>query len=260
MMNIGSILIESLRLLRAKPKVFIPRLVTTTLYTVYTLYLMQLTVDMAAALSTPAIVFSFIPKFIPLLAAMPILYVMDIVSYAMYPMIVADYRENRPVSLSLALKRSIGAWRVILTLGIVIIVSVAFVSCFSGVAVAAAVLMHNFLLLAFSAMFALAMIILFIITVFFVIPLAIVEGKGVKDSFRESFKLGIKYRVGLFKLNMIFIVVIAATTALALAEKYGSAVTAASVIAFIALRLITAVVYTYLSVTNPMAYLEVRSK
>jgi hypothetical protein len=84
------------------------------------------------------------------------------------------------------------------------------------------------------------------------------EKRGVIDSFRQSMSLGLKHKGDLLKINLIFLLLLAVTMVLGAVQGSGTMASALAMLAFLIVRLVEAVVYTYLSVTNPMAYLAVR--
>lgn len=256
-MDVRKILIESLQLLRSRPKAFIPRILTTAVYSFYTLYLMGVTASLSSADSF-RILSDILPRMGLVFASLPLLYFMDILSYAMYPRIVADYREGREISLTAAFMESLKAWRIVLVLGAIIFGMLVVVVC----AVAASVVLMYYtgsvIFVAAAAALVLALLLFFAVAVFFVVPAAVLDGRGVVDSFAESARLGFRYKGGIIKLNLVFVFLVVSTMLMVWAAQGDALLSAASVLVFVALRLVEAVVYTYLSVTNPYAYMQVR--
>jgi hypothetical protein len=256
-MDIGSILKESFGLLKAEPKAFIPRLVTTSLYSFFALYSMWLAADIAAA-ADPRMLPQFVSRTIVLFSMMPALYFIDILSYAMYPRIVEDHRAGRPINLTLALTGGLKAWKTVAALGSLIFAFLVAVVVLSAAAVVAASAAGNPLPIVGAGILVFCLLLLFAILMFFVVPAAVLDGKGVGESFKESIRLGIEHKGGLLKLNAMFMALVIATLAVAYAARADALVSAASLAAFLILRILEAVVYTYLSVSGPFAYMQVR--
>ncbi|MFH0862633.1 MAG: hypothetical protein V1875_06335 [Candidatus Altiarchaeota archaeon] len=270
-MDLAKILLESFRLLRKKPKAFIPRIITTALYSVVIISLMLIFSDLYPALQgggmdgRPDIIASqgvesALWGGLALMAFMPALYFIDLMSYAMYPRIVSDYRSGKEIDLIAALRESAKAWKVVSVLGVLLFIFASLVGSVVAFTYLMYVISGNPLPLIAASLMALAMTLFFAIIAFFVVPSAVVGGRGVLDSFRDSYSLGISHGWDLLKLNTMFLLLIAATMALAYLVKTDETLSAVSLAFFLILRLVEAVVYTYLSVTNPMAYLEVGVK
>jgi hypothetical protein len=256
-MDVRAILTDSLKLLVAKPKVFIPRIITTFLYSVFTLYSMGLTIDM---LDNPqqSLTAPYMGRVAVLFAAMPLLYFIDVLSYAMYPKIVADHQAGREIDLGSALKDGLRVWKVVLALVIILIGFLVFVVITTVTSYVLYLLSGSHIAIIASFILIVALVLFFSIVMFFVVPVAVLEGRGVRASFRESFNIGLKNKVGLFRLNIVFLLLVVITLAMSYLEEANTLTSATLIILFILIRLAGAVVYTYLSVTNPMAYLRVR--
>jgi hypothetical protein len=260
-MNIPKILDDSFRLLLSQPKVFIPRFITTALYSVVTLYSVFLMADVRADISDvmdPQAAAQYLGRTLFLFASMPLLYIVDIISYAMYPRIVADHEARRPINLTSALKDSLKAWKVVIVLGLVIFALMGIIM----VAISASMYMTYVTgtpaFTVAAAVFALGLVLAFSVVMFFVVPASILDGRGVVDSFRQSMRMGIAHGKDLMKMNLMFMGLLLTTLLFAFFSDSGSVLSAASLAVFLVLRLLEAVLYTYISVTNPMAYLHVR--
>jgi hypothetical protein len=256
-MNLREVLADSVRLLAAKPKVFIPRLMTTLIYSAFTLYSMGLTVDM---LGNPqqTLTASYLGRVAVIFAAMPLLYFIDILSYAMYPKIVADHQAGRKIDLVAALKDGLRVWKVVLALVVILLLFLVIVVLTTVTSYAIYLLSGSPIAIIASFLLILGLVLFFSIAMFFVVPVAVLEGKGIIESFRESFSMGVQHKVDLFKLNLIYLLLVIVTLALAYIEESNYLVSASFVALFVVIRLMGAIIYTYLSVTNPMAYLQVR--
>jgi hypothetical protein len=259
-MDLARVLVDSLRLLYDKPLVFVPRLITTAIYSVVMLYLMKiaLSVNEAVEVSDPAALRAIGVRLGVLALSIPFVYFIDIISYAMYPRIVADHQAGRKIDLKGALADSLLAWRIIIILGLALFAFafVAAVMVFPGYYIFLST--GSLLLFIPSLLLALAAVIAFAIVMFFVVPSAILDGHGVIESFRQSMELGLKNKVDLLKINLLFVLLLALTMVMGANMDFGTVASVVSAGIFILVRLLEALVYTYLSVTNPMAYLAVR--
>ena len=258
-MNLREILSGSVSLLKSQPKAFIPRLVMSVLYTAITLYLVGLTAEFMQVMDSAA-VSSFIWRIAVLFIWLPILYFLDILSYAMYPRMVKDHRMGRKMSLSAALKDALHSWRVIMALGLTIF---AFLILLVTVAAPLQYLSYstgNVSYTVLAALLALVLVLAFSVLVFFVVPASIIEGMGVRDSFAASFKLGLLHIKNLLGLNLMFTFMVAVTILFAFWTELEDRLTLLGVASLLAVRCAQTIVYTYVSVANPLAYLSVRVK
>jgi len=255
-MELRAVLADAMKMLLCNPRVFVPRIVTTAMYSAVTVCYVMLTADILSV-EDPVAAYSIGLKALMLLAFMPALYIIDLLSYAMYPRMVADLRASRRVSLSSALRDALAAWRVVLALGLtlfflflVILVSstaLAYIFATSG----------NMLILAVSALAIISLVLIFAILVFFLVPAAVLERGGVIESFRTSVRLGLKHKADILKLNLIFMALLSATVVIALEATLEGGLTFMSLLPFLLVRVLQVVVYTYLSLANPVAYIRV---
>jgi len=112
----------------------------------------------------------------------------------------------------------------------------------------------------FAALVMLAAALSLLVILFFVVPVGVVEKKGVVDAFRHGFSLSMRHKKDLFAINVFFLILTSATFAiLVVAESQGYGMMEASSIAlFVLVRVVQAVMYTYISVVNPYFYIAVR--
>ena len=62
----------------------------------------------------------------------------------------------------------------------------------------------------------------------------------------------------MLKINLVFLALAAVTLAVSLLSEFTGLIALAALIVFLAVRLIQAVIYTYLCVVNPIAYFKIR--
>ncbi len=246
-------------LLLGEPRIFLPRLATTALYSVLTLYAVGLAAE-SLSMGSPAEVSALVWKSAFLVSALPLLYFIDILSYAMYPRMVFDLRSTGKVSLRKALADALRAWRVVVALGLAAFAALVLAASTAGILQYMTYVTGNWLFTLLAAAFAVALALAFSVAAFFIIPSAVLDGAGVSESFRKSLQLGLAHAGGLFKLNLFFLFLVSATLLLAFITEVSGTMSAGSVVLFIVLRIIQAVVYTYVTVANPLAYMLVRVK
>jgi len=256
-MDVLRVLKESLQLLRAKPKVFIPRLVTTAIYSLYLLYMAWAAADLTFPIQPEKAASMLFPSLL-VLASLPLLYFIDILSHAMYPRIVADFRKGNKISLRESLKDGLRAWKVVVALELVLFAFVFIIAAPASVFAATYVYTGNIVPLAIASALAFCLIIAFAVLMFFVVPSAVLEKRGVVESFSKSMRLGVEHRGSLLKLNILFTALLGVTLAVAYYVKADNLLSLASAALFVGVRLLEAVTYTYVSVTNPTAYIHIQ--
>lgn len=252
-MDVLKILSESLNLLKKSPKVFIPRFFTTAAYSIYTLLLASLSASIVSGTKDPSAV---LPFALASFAALPLLYFLDIVTYAMYPQMVSDLDGGRNPSIRKSLSEALKSIKTVLALTFVIM-AFAF---FSTALVLPMLLWARYSqtpyleFLAYGIFFILALV--FSVFVFFVVPSSVLDKEGVLKSFKNSARLGLKYKKELVEINLSFSLLAFASIFLVFKVNLEGSPTLMPVLFYILIRLLQAVVYTYLCIANPVAYIR----
>jgi len=185
-----------------------------------------------------------------------LIYFIDLLTYAMYPSIVRDHHEKKPISLRRALKEALKSWLVLLILGIVIAVLATFI--LFPFMYFISLIWENLYLLLLSLSILIIIIIIFAILVFFVIPVAVIERKGIGHTFRESFRLSFKHKGDVLRINLVFLSLTLLTISLGMLSRFQGIGGYLAILLFILVRSIQALIYTYISVLNPYFYVKVR--
>jgi hypothetical protein len=256
-MDLVKILHDSLLLLRDNPKAFAPRLFTTGLYSLYTLYSIWLAADIASAPSA-ATVIANLNSILLLIIVIPPLYIIDIISYAMYPRIVDDHLKGKRANLWLSFKEAVGQWRVVLAIAVLLIAFLILTTLIASFSLFMVKTSGNIFYAIFAAGILIFTILVFAILMFFVVPSAVLEKKGIFASFKESADLGYRHGFDLLRLNLIFLALVLLTVALAYISREDNLLSSFSIGLFFIVRAAEALLYTYISVTNPVAYLHVK--
>lgn len=267
-MTVIHVLKESTRLLFKRPKIFIPNMSVALIYAAFELILIKLFMDIINEImfASPSefhdILFSNLIPIVGILAFYPILGAMDLITYSMYPSLVSDYHEGRDISLWLALKSSLGSWRVWLTLGLVLLLFLIFVVPIVMIPVMIYLLTENIFFIFLAFFIFITALILLMMAVFFVIPIGVIENEKPIESFKRSYQLAIRYRVEVFSLITMFIIIIIIAFALGNIHGIGlcTEITYFAIAIFILIKIIQSLIYTYICVVNPYFYVHFKNR
>jgi hypothetical protein len=177
---------------------------------------------------------------------------LDILSYAMYPTILEDYRRGTGISLVKSLSKALKAINTVIAFAFAIFIYGLLVSVAIAPIFLIGYINSNIAFLALSFILISSALIAFSVFAFFVVP------EGVVESFKQSAKLGFKHRWDLIKINIFFALIAIATLYLVFVSELSGPINIVSIAAYILVRLMQAVVYTYLSLVNPAAYFSVK--
>lgn len=269
-MRLLSVLKNSFSLLRKRPKLFVPNLVSAFVYTFLWLALIftvasslhQTFFSPTQAISpkeaeTTLQSLSILLLFIPLVAAI------DLVTYGMYPSMVHDFKKGGKISLLNSLKKSVKSWKILLFLGVIIGIFMFFISLVFGFFTILSVISGNTLVFYLAIPLTLVLILGLVTALFFLIPIGVIEEKGVRDSFSQSLSLS---RVNYKEVSIVSFISLVLALLGVLAGGYfdisqaTSGVSITFVFGFVFLKVIQSMIYTYISTINPYFYLEARSK
>jgi len=261
----------SLALLKKEPKVFVPRIFTTGLFTFFVLYSARLGLKISLVINqgveaaksagtTPDVggILSQFSRELSLFACLFLLvYVVDILTYGMYVRIASDFHAKRPISLIRALGDAVSRVKVLLLIGIL---AMGFVGCFVGVYLLFArmyILTQSlwFLVAALAVMF--LAIVLFALVFFFAVPVAVVENRGSKYAVLKSASLGLKHKWPVLKVNFLFVGMVFVAMAVVMITEFQGVAALGAILLFIFGRLFQALIYTYISIVNPSLYLSI---
>ncbi|MEA3254411.1 MAG: hypothetical protein U9Q22_01085 [Candidatus Altiarchaeota archaeon] len=265
-MTLAHTLKESFKLLFKKPKVFIPNMSVALIYAVFELILIKLSIDLLNKFTYASpnelidLLFSNLILMAGILVFYPLLGAADLITYAMYPSLVSDYHGGRDISLRRALKSSLAAWRIWLTLGLVLLMFVIFVTPIVAIPVVISVYTGHIVFLFIAFFIFIATVILLMMAIFFVIPIGVIESETPLESFKKSYRLGFRHKKEVFSLTAISIIIIliAITFGSISGIGLGEGITYLAVSLFLLIRLIQSVIYTYISVVNPYFYCRIK--
>ncbi|MEK6942352.1 MAG: hypothetical protein AABW85_05840, partial [archaeon] len=212
-----SILSDSFNLLAREPKLFLPKIFVSFLYSIPVIFLPALAVASFAAPS-PELLGSLVFWLVFTFAAL----IVDSVVSAMYPFLVKDFFEKKQVSLRAALDCSLKkSFLVVPTALLVELLFVAFVVVLSFPMVFF-ILTNNVVGELAVVLVALAAIFLFAVFFFLIYPVMSLEKNGVVSSIKRSFFLSRKNFFGASKAAAFSFVLSISSFALAFALDFFS--------------------------------------
>jgi hypothetical protein len=262
---------ESLRLMEKEPKVFVPRILTTFLYTFFVIYAASISLrislvinreveiarsrgmapDIGGALSP------FTDELLVFAAFSLLVYVVDILTYGMYARIASDFHGGKPISLLRALKDAVSRAPALMLIGIA-------ATIFVGIFMLVYMLFGRLYISTQNPLFLLAALFVMIIAIvafalvfFFAVPVAIVEKRGVKHAVLKSASLGMKNSGTVIKVNFLFVALVLFAMVIVMLTEVHGFVAVGAIVLFIIARLFQAIIYTYISIVNPALYLSI---
>ena len=187
-MEFLKLLKDSLQVLVAEPKVFIPRIATTLIYSVFIFASAKLSFEVSFALALESAKFSpdiyralqpYVKEMTYLFAASLVCFAADIIAYAMYPTIVEDYKMGREIILWKALREALSQWKTLLVFSITLLGFLAVFLMFFTLSYLSIILSGKHILLPIALVFMIAVFLVLSAAIFFIIPVSVVEKKGI---------------------------------------------------------------------------------
>lgn len=262
-MKLTKFLKEAMDLLLKEPKLFIPKIVVSLLYSIAMLLLgfllmthkdIIILASRAEALSYEQLQDMSVLLFslLFLSALYFIMLVIDILVNAMYPALVNDFYRKRKLSLrrafSVALKKSI---RVMPALFIVMVLLLAPLALLSSYVPKA----QSFLYSSIIALIILGVFFMLLILFYFIYPAIMLNGGSINRCFFKNFVLARRnFRIVAKASTIPFI-----ASLISFPFAFVAALEPLLIIAFLAYRTIIAMVFTYHMVLSPTIYLGVKS-
>jgi len=242
---------DSLMLLWKEPKVFVPRLITTAIYTLFIFYSAKLTSEIL----TMGVTF----KNILILGILsPILLGIDIVSYGMYPKIVTEYYEKKRINLTRILLETLKSWKILLTFGIIVMIFLLIFIVLLSILYLAVLIMGTFFIFVLVTIFAIIILLVFALLSFFIMPVGILDKQSIRNTLKKGIELSIKYKADVLKINLVFMMLAIITMIIATLSEFSGILAYLAFAIFLIVRLIQAIIYTYISVVNPSVYLKLK--
>ncbi|MFQ5759258.1 MAG: hypothetical protein ACE5IF_06235 [Candidatus Bathyarchaeia archaeon] len=260
--------------MRKEPKIYLPRIFTTLFYTVFLLYTARLALritqainiemsraQMVGAVPNPGKALSqFSGQITFFLFFFLLVYAVDILTYGMYARIVHDYHSKKKISLTTALSGALKKFKTLFLLGLLILVFMGLFLVLYSFLSSAFIITQNPVFLVITLLILLTAFISFALIFFFSVPVTVLEDKKLSEAVTTSMRLGMRNKGIVLKMNFLFGGLILVTLGVAMYTDFKGKLGAAAAIAFIVGRLAQALVYTYISVVNPTAYLKLEEK
>ena len=245
---------DSFEIFVKHPKFIIPKLVMALLYSVVIL----LTADIASSILVepdPELLYPILINLIILLGGTMVLSLLDLFVGSMYPFMVSQVKEKKQLNLIDSFNKSwekIGSTMpTLIFVEILFLVLIVLVSIPLGFAIASEA--EYFLL--FSIVY--VIILLGMVFLFYLIyPIVTLEKLSIKESLKKSINLSMNNRGAVGKATVLSFILSGLSFGIAFLIEFfpGGEGSILFWLAFIIIRLLTAYVYSYLFVLNPVFY------
>ena len=257
---------ESLNLLYKEPKMFLPNMTVAALYAVFELFLLKFSLELFGNTETLSsaevrnMVSSNMSLLLTILAFYPLLAALDLISYAMYPSMVLDHYNKKDISLRRAASAALKAWRIWLSLGLVILLFAVCVTPLFSLFFALYYMTQNYVYLILGVLLFLGAVVLLMLSLFFVMPIGIIDKEKTLESFRKSYRLGRENKKEVSLRVFFSFAVIAIAFVVGSNQNISSnrGLTYMAIALFLLIKMLQSTIYTYISVINPYYYLNVK--
>jgi len=258
------VLKDSFELLSREPKLFIPKLIVAGLFSIPLLAFPELAFETLALNKVTPGSNAIAPLTNALWAIGAFIIassLIDVLVNAMYPFMVNDYFEKKPISISGAFRKSMGKFFVTAPAVLAIELLTIVIAILASIPLALAVLSGNYAIVALVIAATLLLFFIIFVLFYFVYPLATLEKSHFIGALRQSVSLSMKNKGDISKATALTFVISLLAFFLAFAVNFYSKTgfVEGSIIAlllFIGIRFATAMLYTYQYVLNPVLYLE----
>ena len=255
---VAKVLVDSFRLLKKEPKLFLPKLLIAFLYGLGMLFTAALFKELLPALNpysssiSPLLLNAVLLQSVLLLAFLFLVMILDVLFNAAYSAMLEDFFKKRSPSILNAFKTALSKFFVIvpaaiLSLLVFLLLSLPFVFLAS-----LALLENNFNLFFLTAFIVLVLNLLVTIAFYSLYPVSIFERRNFFGVLKSSAFISKRKFSEVFQLSLFSLFISAFGILFAfLAQRIEF------LLLFVAFRLLTAILATYQIVLNPVFYLEV---
>jgi hypothetical protein len=244
----------SVKIFSSEPKLLIPKLVIAAIFTVImvaTVHYYVLAIENYDISVIPVLLMLF---FVTLLAN-----VLDILASAMYPYLVDDFRKNKKVSLMDAFKKAVkNSFKIVVP---VAAIELAFIVITSVFAIVLMFILPNKIFNIVSAAFYLLTVIAFVFVFYNIYSVIAFEKHSIVDSIRRTVRISIRNKAVISKATILttFLSLISFALAYYL-EVSNIGQDIMFWVAFVIIRILTAYIYSYIYILNPVVYFQLSSK
>lgn len=266
--NIVVPLKESFEFMRSEPKVFLPRVFTTVLWSFFMLYyvkvLTRFTVEFMVSLD-PLAILNYAQDFQVLLVLILLLELLDVIVSGIYPALVEQLKRKEQVSFSRALSSMKNAIPTLLLVS-VFMIALSFLLIFAVFALILYSFSFSDLLFGISLSFAVllaAMVLLVVLYVifYFSFPIAVLERKGFFSTVGSSWSVGkqnFALVLAMFAVSMVSASIVSfSEITVQTNPDVAVAAQVIGVVGFLFSRLVNLLSVTYNSVLNTDVYLNI---
>lgn len=254
MKNIHGAFRDSIELFISNPKLIVPKLIVSLLYGVIIIFTAQNTID---AFVQPSI--DVLRNLVVIFFATLAVVVADIVLSSMYPFIVQDLIKHKKAGLSGAFWAALSKAFVIVPAYLAVLLVFVIVTAIIEFVLFLA-MPENFLLVA--PVVDLVAVFAAVFLFYFLFPVAIFEKKGIMESLKGSISISMSKKSEVAQVTVLSFIVSGVSFAIGFALDFfpQNEQTWIFWAVFVFLRFLTAYIYAYLYVLNPVFYLELVKK
>ena len=257
MSGLMKVLNDSYALLLAEPKLFIPKFIVAALFSIPLLLFPGLALEALAIRSEEILVSTMWTLGVFIIAST----LVDILVNAMYPFMVRDYFDKKPISLSASFRESIGKFFVVAPAVLAVELLTITIAAIASIPLAVAVVSGNIIFIAIAATVLLIVFFIVLVLFYLVYPVSALEKNHFIGALRQSVAISMKNRGDISKATLLtfaisliaFVLAFAVTIYSKMGFVEGSII---ALLLFLGVRLATAMLYTYQYVLNPVFYLE----
>lgn len=258
MTSFFDVLNDSFSLLAKEPKLFIPKLAVAALFSIPLLIFPELALE---ALSLKADLNAVMNTLFALAAFVIVSSLVDILVNSMYPFMVRDYFEKKPVSISNAFLESLGKFFVVAPAVLAVELLTILLAVIASFPLGIAILTGNIGIIALVVLATLAVFFIVLVLFYLIYPVSTLEKNHFIGALMQSASLSMKNKSDITKATAItflisivaFILAFAVNIYMKTGNIEGSIL---ALLLFIGVRFATAMLYTYQFVLNPVFYLE----
>lgn len=247
---------------------FLPNLTVAVFYSLVEIILLKMSIDLfgGAGSLTPEEVRSMLSSNIMMLLAIitfyPLLAALDLISYSMYPSMVSDHHKGKGINLGRALRSSLKAWKIWLTVGLVIVLFIVCITPVFSLFYFLYYMTWNYIYLMLGVLVFFVVMVFLMLSLFFVMPIGIIDNERTLESFKKSYRLGRKNKKEVLSIVFLSFAVMGAAFLAGSNQTISSSkgLTALAILAFLGIKMLQSTMYTYVSVINPNFYLRIKKE
>ncbi len=261
-MDLIALLKESLLILRKEPRLFAPKMLLAALYGFGMIVVAELSLETLLPLvygepSRQAIMAmaAYFPLILLMLLYTVLIFLVDVLVNAMYPVMIRDFKKGKKISFSSAFEFAAKKFPVVLpamltVFAIDVVIAIPFSLVFTAL-----ILSRNIIGIWLSLLLFLVLSFVFILLFYVIYPVAVLKEKNFIAAIAGTVKIGLSNLKELSIPAIIPFLLSAINFGLAFYTRNPSIL-----VIFILLRFVMAIIATYHMVLNPTVYFALRGK